>query len=68
MVLIYIDNIYSGIGRDSFILASAGYRVHMFEKNIVLHSLLEDGMIKQLVIFFYYRIRILAFMHFNVNN
>ena len=42
---IYVyDN--TGIGRDSFILASAGYRVHMFEKNKILHSLLEDGMTK----------------------
>lgn len=33
----------SGLGRDSFLIASAGYRVRMFERNEVLHALLADG-------------------------
>ena len=33
----------SGMGRDSYILASAGYKVIMFERNKVLHALVQDG-------------------------
>jgi 16S rRNA (guanine1516-N2)-methyltransferase len=34
----------AGIGRDSFILASRGHEVMMFEENLHLHSLVTDGL------------------------
>ena len=33
-----------GLGRDSFLLAAAGYRVHIFERHPVLATLLADGL------------------------
>ena len=38
-----IWDLTAGLGRDAFILASAGFRVQMFERNCVLHSLLQDA-------------------------
>ena len=34
----------AGLGRDAFVMAAAGCRVHMFEKNPVLYALLYDGL------------------------
>ncbi len=38
----------AGLGRDSFILASLGCRITMFERNPILQVLLEDGLIRGL--------------------
>ena len=35
-----------GLGRDGFLLAAAGYRVVMIEKNPVLAALVEDGLFR----------------------
>jgi len=34
----------AGLGRDAFVLASLGCRVHMLERKPVIHALLQDGM------------------------
>jgi 16S rRNA (guanine1516-N2)-methyltransferase len=34
----------AGLGRDSFILASLGYRVTLLEKSPIIHALLEDAL------------------------
>ncbi len=34
----------AGLGQDSFILASAGFTVHMIEASPIVHALLEDGL------------------------
>lgn len=34
----------AGLGRDAFVLASAGIRVTLFEQHPVIHALLEDGL------------------------
>jgi len=34
----------AGLGRDSFVLACAGFRVVMFEKSVVIAELLADGL------------------------
>jgi len=34
----------AGLGEDSLILAAAGFRVKMFERNPVIHELLEDAL------------------------
>ena len=34
----------AGLGRDSFILASTGYTVTMFERNTIIHALLADAL------------------------
>jgi len=33
----------AGLGEDSLILAAAGFHVQMFERNLVIHELLEDA-------------------------
>lgn len=38
----------AGLGEDSFLLAAAGYRVLLFEKNPIIASLLADGIQKAL--------------------
>ncbi len=35
-----------GLGRDSFLLAAAGFRVQVFERNPLLAALLEDGLLR----------------------
>ena len=39
----HVIDLTAGLGRDSFILASAGYRVCMLERNPVLYYLLSDA-------------------------
>jgi len=39
-----VFDLTGGLGRDAFVLASAGYRVCMFERNVILHALLEDAL------------------------
>lgn len=34
----------AGLGDDSFLLASAGFRVHLFERDLVIAALLEDAL------------------------
>jgi 16S rRNA (guanine1516-N2)-methyltransferase len=34
----------AGLGRDAFVMAAAGCRVHMFENNAVMYALLHDGL------------------------
>lgn len=34
----------AGLGKDAFLLASAGYEITMLEQNAVVHALLRDGM------------------------
>lgn len=34
----------AGLGRDAFLLAAAGYRVHLFERNPIIAALLRDGL------------------------
>ena len=34
----------AGLGRDAFILASLGCRVHMLERNPIIHALVNDGL------------------------
>lgn len=34
----------AGLGQDAFVLASLGCRVSLFERNPVIHALLEDGL------------------------
>ncbi len=34
----------TGLGRDSFILASLGFQVQMLERSPIIHALLNDGM------------------------
>lgn len=34
----------AGFGRDAFVLAALGCRVHMRERSTVIHALLEDGL------------------------
>ena len=34
----------AGMGKDAFLLASLGCRVHMLERSAVVHALLEDGL------------------------
>lgn len=36
----------AGLGRDAFVLASLGCRVHMIERSLVVAALLEDGLIR----------------------
>ena len=38
-----VVDLTAGLGRDSFVLASSGYSVHMVERNPVLHLLLKDA-------------------------
>ena len=38
-----IWDLTAGLGRDSFILASAGFNVMLFEKNLIIHGLLKDA-------------------------
>ncbi|WP_343183533.1 class I SAM-dependent methyltransferase [Buchnera aphidicola] len=33
----------AGFGKDSFVLASFGFKVYMIEKNIIIYKLLKDG-------------------------
>lgn len=40
----FVVDATAGLGRDAFILASLGCRVHMVERNPVIHALLEDGL------------------------
>lgn len=40
----YILDATGGLGRDAFLLASHGFRVHIIEKNVVIAALLEDGL------------------------
>lgn len=35
-----------GLGRDSFLLAAAGFRVQVFERNPLLAALFEDGLLR----------------------
>ncbi|HHB74915.1 MAG TPA: hypothetical protein ENK84_00015 [Desulfobulbus sp.] len=35
-----------GLGRDSFLLAAAGFQVHVVERNPLLAALLEDGLLR----------------------
>jgi len=39
-----IFDLTAGLGRDAFIYANAGFSVKMFERNIILHGLLEDAL------------------------
>jgi hypothetical protein len=34
----------AGLGRDAFLLAASGYSVRMYERNVILHSLLSDAL------------------------
>lgn len=34
----------AGWGLDAFVLASAGHRVDLFERSVILHALLQDGL------------------------
>ncbi|MBM9536336.1 class I SAM-dependent methyltransferase [Desulfobulbus alkaliphilus] len=34
----------AGLGRDAFLLAAAGYRVHLFERHPIIAALLRDGL------------------------
>jgi 16S rRNA (guanine1516-N2)-methyltransferase len=34
----------AGLGRDAFLLAAAGYRVHLFERHPIIAALLGDGL------------------------
>ncbi len=36
----------AGFGKDSFLMASLGCRVHMIERNLVIGPLLEDGVLR----------------------
>ena len=36
----------AGLGRDGFLLAAAGFRVHMCERNAVIAALLADGLLR----------------------
>lgn len=40
----YVVDATTGLGRDSFILASLGYSVTMIERSPIVHALLEDGL------------------------
>lgn len=40
----YIIDATAGLGRDSFILASIGYRVTLLEKSPIIHALLADAL------------------------
>jgi 16S rRNA (guanine1516-N2)-methyltransferase len=40
----FIVDATAGLGRDSFILASLGFEVQLFERSPIAHALLEDGM------------------------
>ena len=39
-----VFDLTAGLGRDAFVMASAGFHVCMFERNAVLHALLEDAL------------------------
>jgi 16S rRNA (guanine1516-N2)-methyltransferase len=36
----------AGLGKDAFLLASLGCHVHMLERSVVVHALLEDGLLR----------------------
>jgi 16S rRNA (guanine1516-N2)-methyltransferase len=36
----------AGLGRDAFLLATAGCRVRLLEKNMIVHALLRDGLLR----------------------
>lgn len=40
----YILDATGGLGRDAFLLAANGFKVHIIEKNVVIAALLEDGL------------------------
>ncbi|WP_455219408.1 class I SAM-dependent methyltransferase, partial [Kaarinaea lacus] len=40
----FVVDATAGLGRDAFILATLGCRVHMIERNPIIHALLEDGL------------------------
>lgn len=41
-----ILDLTAGLGRDGFVLASLGANLQMFERNLVVFSLLEDGIVR----------------------
>lgn len=36
----------AGLGRDSFILASLGFEIHLLERSPIIHALLADGIVR----------------------
>jgi len=41
---LHVVDATAGLGQDAFVLASLGCRVTLFERNPVIHALLEDGL------------------------
>lgn len=45
-----VFDVTAGLGRDSFILAKAGVKVTMFERNAVVYALLKDALLRAQVL------------------